>query len=187
MDELELAEKTRLKVQAIANGEAPMPAKPPTRSPEPDPKFTPSVRNKILSALAGNHFMQTATALAGIESKRVYVWLRRGARDARAGIDSEYATFAADVERAMATGEGKMLKKIVDSAERGDTGDAKWILERRHSDRWAKRDKVEVGGDPNQPIVVQLTWPGQPQPAEMDAIEMDDGVIDAEVVEDGDY
>ncbi len=189
---MELAAKNREKVQGIATGELPQPTQTATfpdenknRGGHPE-KFTTEIRNKILVALQNHHFMSTAAALAGVHTRTVYEWMKQGARDEQAGIESEYAKFCMQVEHAIATSEGRALKKISDSAERGDTTDAKWILERRHADRWAKKDKVEVGGDPSQPIVVQLTWPGagviDPH-SELSAPSQQ--IIDAEVV-DGD-
>lgn len=146
---------------ATENGQLPTPEKlPPATPPPADAKFTEDTRRKVLVALQNHHFMSSAAALAGVSVKSVYVWLQQGAKDLNDGIESDFAQFNSDVELAIATSEGRALKVVTAAAERGSTKDAQWILERRHSDRWAKRDKVEVGGDPNQPIVVQLTWPG---------------------------
>lgn len=178
-------------MQAIANGTLPEPTKPAhpgVQNSDHDAKFNDEVRRKILLALRNHHFMTSAAALAGVNAKTVYGWLQRGAKEDAAGMETEYTQFSQDVEFAIATSEGKALKTVTDSAQRGDTTDAKWILERRHADRWAKKDKVEVGGDPSQPIVVQLTWPGAGvvDAASEIALPAAQPIIDAEVVDDGD-
>jgi hypothetical protein len=128
-----------------------------------DSMFTADRQRAILGALANNHFMPAAAALAGVASQTVYRWIRLGKADMENGIISEFADFAQKVDQATATGEHNALGVVNNAAKKGDVRAAQWILERRHGDRgWAKKDTLEIAGDPSQPIVVQLTWPGAP-------------------------
>jgi hypothetical protein len=152
--------------------------------------LTDEIQQRICAALAGNQFMATAAALVGISTKTVYGWLKKGAEG-----DPRYVGFVAEVEKAIAQGQGRLVQKIDAAAQQGSTADAKWLLERRYANEWGKKDRVEVGGDPSQPITVQLTWPGQGgekdpdaevtrrEPGELPPAQ-DADVVDAVLVED---
>lgn len=153
-----------------------------------DSKFTDKYKGPILGALSRNHFLPAAAALAGVGVDTVYGWIRRGNIDRNNGVDSDYAEFAMNVDRAIAAGEATALKTVQKAVEQGNVTAATWLLERRHGDRgWRKTDKVEVAGDPSAPVVVQLTWPGAPtQQAIQNQAAIEGEVIeDAVIVDDG--
>lgn len=141
-------------------------------------KFNEKTSDTILQALTGHQTIVAACRLARITSRTFAYWMSRGLEEHEAGQDTEFARFFLDAEFALGAAEARAVRTIVKAADRGDTRSASWLLERRHANSgWQKVEKVEHGGDPSQPIVVQLAWPGQ-------AIQESDphrGAIDAAV------
>jgi hypothetical protein len=88
---------------------------------------------------AGN-YIETAAALAGIARSSVYLWLRRGAREA----EGPYREFSDMVRRAMAEAESADLA-VIGRAARADWRAAAWRLAHRHPERYGGR--VRAAGD----------------------------------------
>jgi hypothetical protein len=57
--------------------------------------------------------------------------------------DDPYRRFRSEVERAIADAEAAEVTLIVKAARDGDWRAAGWLLERRFSDRWGRRDRLE--------------------------------------------
>jgi hypothetical protein len=103
-------------------------------------KLTPERQTMIVDAIRGGVPPETAAAYAGIDESTFYRWLRRGR-----GEDPEplYATFAAEVQTALAEWEIRDVLLIGDAA-RGDWRAAAWRLERRLPKRYGRRERHEL-------------------------------------------
>lgn len=98
--------------------------------------FTPDIRAAVLLALEGFHFRESAATLAGIAPSTLRGWLKIGKDDRKAGNDTPYSRFLADVEQAEARSEQKLLEKAGDAAlSLKDMAMIRWLLERRFP-RW---------------------------------------------------
>lgn len=69
--------------------------------------------------------------------------MERGELAGDAVEDDPYRHFRAEVERAIADAEAAVVTLIVKAARDGDSRAATWLLERRFSERWGRRDRLE--------------------------------------------
>lgn len=102
-------------------------------------KLTPQLQAKICDAIRVGCYIETAAAYCGISKDTFYNWLRKGAR-ANSGI---YKDFSDAVEKAIAEAEFRDVM-IIANAAATDWKAAAWKLERKHPDRWGRKDKVSA-------------------------------------------
>ena len=114
-------------------------------------KLVPEKTEKILAALRGGNYIETAAALADVSKDCVFEWLRRGAREKR----GKFHEFSVAVQKAMAYSEAKDLSVISKAADKGDWKASAWRLSKRHGDRWGERETVRIGGEPGRPVEVR--------------------------------
>jgi|ERR671915_865748 transposase len=101
------------------------------------------------------HYAKTAAETSGITEQTLYNWLKRGEDSERY---PEHATFLEAYRKAEATAEERAIKAIRDAFP-NDWRAAMTYLERRHPDRWAKRQNVDVmsTGEPIRVVEVVRT------------------------------
>lgn len=87
-------------------------------------KISPEIHTKIVGLLKAGNYLETASAVAGIDPKNLRAWIRKGAR----GIEP-YRQFAEDVDQAMAESEGAALA-MLRAHGRKDWRALAWWLER---------------------------------------------------------
>ena len=104
-------------------------------------KLTPLVQKRITDAITAGNYIETAAAYAGISKDTLFVWLRKGARTHR-GV---YFEFAKAVDKALADAEVRDVATIATAAAIHWQA-AAWRLERKHPDRWARRDRDAAVG-----------------------------------------
>lgn len=102
-------------------------------------KLTLEVRTKLLQALVAGNQYRPACAFAGIHYHTFLNWMKQG----EAATKGEFVDFLDSVQRAVAQGEIASVAKIK-RAEDEDWRAAAWMLERRHPERWANTQKVQV-------------------------------------------
>jgi len=96
-----------------------------------------STVQQFLEAIGDGNYIETAAKLAGLSKVTVYEWLKRG----QAG-EAAYVAFANAVERAEARAEAKMVANVRRASELPQFwAAAATHLERRHPDRWSKRQE----------------------------------------------
>lgn len=96
--------------------------------------FTPEKREKILQALRAGNYRCAAAKYAGVEVGCFTEWIHRGNRG-----EAPYAEFAEDCKKA----EGEAEAALVATVRRASVDTwtaAAWMLERKHSARWGRRD-----------------------------------------------
>lgn len=176
--------------RAIATEAAGGLERPPEANGSPPPaesKFTEKNRHAILGAVAGGSPLDLAAALAGVRKSTVTDWIYRGMNDEDAGVQSDYAKFAVEIHQALAMPIAEAVKTVTAAVKRGDVQTSRWLLERRASESFGKTDKVQVTGDPNAPVVIELSWPtgGMPDPEQRAIDAQSEEIVDAVIVDDG--
>jgi len=92
----------------------------------------------ICKSIEGGAYLETAAARQGVHASTVRDWLRRGARELRAGVtDSIYARFAEAVKEADAYAEERLALFASKAAEKYWVA-ALAIMERRWPQRWRR-------------------------------------------------
>jgi hypothetical protein len=116
-------------------------------------KLTPERQEIIVGALEAGNYDEVAAQAAGISKASFYNWLNRGQAElerveaapnakVRQG-EQPLIDFFDVVTRAKAQAEPEMVARIRELGER-DWRALAWMLERRFSGRWAKRQRLEV-------------------------------------------
>ena len=77
-------------------------------------KFTPEAQQTILGAIRANAYIETASALAGIDKDTFYAWLKKGAREST----GRFREFSDAIKKALAVGQMRDLA-VVDKAANG--------------------------------------------------------------------
>lgn len=112
-------------------------------------KLTPDVQKAILAYIRAGAYVETAAAAAGIDKTTFYDWLKRGAAQ-RKGI---YRDFSNAVEKAQAEAEIRDIARIDKAASDGVWQAAAWRLERKHSERWGRKDVVKHTGNDGDGVI----------------------------------
>ena len=123
------------------------------------PKLTPEVQKIIVDAIAGGNYNDIAADYAGVGRTTFYRWMEKG-EEAASGI---YRDFWDAVKKASAQAEVRNVTAI----ERDPSWQAKaWWLERKHNDRWGRKERHELTGADGGPVAID--WAGAIQELEAD-------------------
>lgn len=114
--------------------------------------LTPDVQARIVEAIERGNTHKTAAQYGGIEDETFYEWMARGRGERKdRPCTPEYAEFAQQIEKAE-------LKAKMDAVDLVQLGGLKnWTaamcwLERRYPDEWGRRDRLDLGGQKDNPI-----------------------------------
>lgn len=99
-------------------------------------KFTPDVVSKILAAIRGGNYIETAAAWAGVSKSTVHDWLKQGATQEK----GKFKDFSESVGEALAHAEITDVNYVSDAAKKGDWRASAWRLERRNASRWGRQE-----------------------------------------------
>lgn len=102
-------------------------------------KITPEVTSKILAAVRGGNYIETAAGFAGISKVTLYDWLRKGANASR----GPYREFSNALYEALAAAEVFDINTITQAAKK-DWRAAAWRQERRNPQRWGRKDRAPI-------------------------------------------
>lgn len=127
------------------------------RPPGRPSKLTVAVQARIVEALEAGQFLATAARAAGVHPSTVRRWVERGEAEEQRRTDGGAArvteqpfhAFAAAVEQADATAEGRAVATITASP---DWRAAAWYLERRHPTTWGGRAAMFGQGEPEPAV-----------------------------------
>ena len=111
-------------------------------------KLTPAVQAKLCDAIRAGNYLETAAAFVGIDASTMHRWLKRG-RSERKGVRHE---FAVAVDKGLADSEAMAVARVTKAASEGTWQASSWLLERRFSERWGRRDRHEVKADINSTV-----------------------------------
>lgn len=103
---------------------------------------------ELLEAVDNGNYIETAAELAGISKTTIYEWLKRG----EAG-ETPYKSFANALKRASARAEAAEVTKVREAGNDPRFWAASMTyLERRHPERWARRQE----GNDGPKVIVQI-------------------------------
>ena len=112
-----------------------------------------TIQAKMVQAIEGGNYAPTAAEYAGIATSTHYNWLKQG----EAGV-TPYVEYLEAIKKAEAVAEVRNVTLIQNAATTTWTA-AAWYLERKHWDRWGKKDRnhLELTGANGQPIEINST------------------------------
>ena len=122
-------------------------------------KLNAEVINSIQQWLRMGYFVEDAARMSGVHKTTLYRWLEKGREEREAGEESLYVDFCNAMEKARAEAEGMFLSSIKTAASRGQWQAAAWWLQRSF-DKWSKPNKIQLGGDKEEPLKVQIKYSG---------------------------
>lgn len=119
-------------------------------------KFTPETREKVLIALRGGNYRETAANFADISYTTLRNWLVI-AEDPSS--PPEYHEFLSAVRKAEADAEITDIARIRKAGQEGNWQASAWVQERKNPGRWGKKDKSEIAltGADGGPLDVNVT------------------------------
>ncbi len=117
----------------------------------PAAKITEEITGCIVDALGAGHYREVSrrVGIAGIDRKTLLNWLKRGERE-RSGL---YRDLYLAVEQAEAKAEVFHLKNIETASVKNWFASA-WFLERKHPERWGKREAPPADDRERDEVVV---------------------------------
>lgn len=115
--------------------------------------LTETIQARMVQAIEGGNYAPTAAEYAGIGVSTHYDWLKKGESG-----ESPYAEYLEAIKKAEAVAEVRNVTLIQNAAANTWTA-AAWYLERKHWDRWGKKDRnqIELTGANGQPIEINST------------------------------
>jgi hypothetical protein len=114
-------------------------------------KLTPETIDRLIGALAAGNYKETAATYAGITISTLNKWLQIGASDIEVGRETEYSALFVAVRAAEAEAEVEAVTAIR-LAFGDDWKAAVAFLERRHTQRWGRTNRVELTGAEGGPV-----------------------------------
>ena len=115
---------------------------------------TPARIEAIADIVSKGNYIASACRIIGIGEKTGYQWLQWGERDLEANVKSVYSDYAQAIKRAEAEAEDRMIQVVREAA----VDSKNWIaamtfLERRHPERWGRKDRTAVTIDEHKPLI----------------------------------
>ena len=108
--------------------------------------------------ISEGHYAVTVCAYLGIGETTFYNWLRKAKDDDANGKKSIYVQFLQSLNEAEAKAEMRHLQNIVKASADGTWQASAWYLERKHKAKWSAKQEVQLSGDEEKPIKVNLKW-----------------------------
>ena len=141
-------------------------------------KLTPEMIEKLTTFVAEGNYYQTACYAVGIDESTFYKWLEHGRQDYESGTESLSVELIKAIKRAEAIAEAERVTRIrqagiggqvsrrVTRTKRDGTEETEetfqlpqWLaditfLERRHPDRWGRKDRTRVDINETKEITI---------------------------------
>ena len=102
-------------------------------------KLTPQVRERIAESIRAGAYAEQAARAAGITPSTYYDWIKRGEAGER-----PFSEFSDAVRACEAEAEVAAITVLRDAAQTGEWRAAAHYLERRHPERWGRRERHHV-------------------------------------------
>lgn len=141
------------------------------------PRISQAICDALASLVAKGNYNVTACQLIGITESTFYDWLKRGQQDIDSDTNTLYSYLFEAIKKAEAASEDEMVQRVRAAALPGVKGkktkispdgttveisesSGDWLaaatyLERRHPDRWGRRDRTRV--DITETKSIQIT------------------------------
>jgi hypothetical protein len=108
--------------------------------------------------ISEGHYAVTVCAYLGIGESTYYSWIQKAKTDAEKNKKSIYVEFMESINEAEAKAEMRHLQNIVKASADGTWQASAWYLERKHKAKWSTKQEVQLSGDEEKPIKVNLKW-----------------------------
>jgi len=110
----------------------------------------------LSEVIAKGNYLTTACQLCGIHETTLNGWLHQADDDLKAGLETEFTRLFFALKEAEAKAESSLVDVVREAAEvKREWLPAMTFLERRHPDRWGRRDRTRV--DINETKTVTIT------------------------------
>ena len=114
-------------------------------------KLTSKVEETIVQAIRAGNYASVAAEYAGVSESTFYNWLRRG-REESEGPFRSFHDAVRGAERESEVRAVAIVQKHMD----GNWQAAMTFLERKHPERWGRRDQLRVEVSPGQDLAKML-------------------------------
>lgn len=108
--------------------------------------------------ISEGHYAVTVCAYLGIDESTYYKWITKAKGDIENNKNSIYVQFFKSINEAEAKAEMRHLQNIVKASADGTWQASAWYLERKHKAKWSAKQEVQLSGDEEKPIKVNLKW-----------------------------
>jgi len=103
-------------------------------------KFNPETCQKIVDSIRAGNYNTTAAKAAGISERTFYEWVKKG-ENQRAG--GRYANFVQALRAAEAAAEEDAVLEVRSHGKKVPQA-SQWFLERKHPERWGRKDRLDI-------------------------------------------
>jgi len=114
-------------------------------------KLTDDRRHKICLAIEAGNYNVVAAQACGVGETTFYRWMREG-EEATSGAKREFWMAVKDAEAKAETSNVEIIKKAAITSWQA----AAWLLERKHFDRWGRKDRQEHVGKDGGPLEISF-------------------------------
>jgi hypothetical protein len=121
-------------------------------------KLNKELIEKAHNLISEGHYAVVVCTYLGIAETSFYNWCRKGKEDFENGKNSIYVQFLQSINEAEAKAEMLHLQNIAKSANDGTWQASAWLLERKHKNRWSNKQEIQLSGDEEKPLKVNLKW-----------------------------
>ena len=132
-------------------------------------RLTPEVQEKIVSAIRAGNYANVAAEYGGICAATFYRWLQKG----EAAKSGQFREFCDAVKKAEREAEVRAVAQIQKHMDRNWKA-AMTYLERKHPDRWGRRDHLKIEIDPREALVDLLAISPEDLDSAIDAATRED-------------
>jgi transposase len=111
-------------------------------------KLSPETREKLVEVIEAGNYYSVACQASGISYHTFLRWMERGEDG-----EVNFCDFCNAIKKAEATAETRLVAEI----QKDDSWQSKaWMLERKHPDRWGRKERVEHTGTQGQPMELRI-------------------------------
>ena len=138
---------------------------------KPKPKLgrrcllTPEMHEKIIAYIRDGNYYEVACAACGICEKTLYTWRENGEADIASGKDTKFSQFLLAISQARAEAQ-TMAVRCIRKGFNDDWRAGVVYLERTDSQRWGRRDRLDVDSESKITYVIET---GVPSPVNFQA------------------
>ncbi len=112
--------------------------------------LTDEMRIRLVNMVKAGNYIEVAARACGISKQTFYEWLKRGGEG-----EEPFKALADAVHTSAAEAEVRDFTLIGAHAKQ-DWRAAAWRLERKHADRYGRKDGLELTGDKDKPVAITV-------------------------------
>lgn len=118
-------------------------------------KLTKKLIEKASKLIQAGNYTVTVCNMLGIDESTWYKWIKKGKDDLENEKKSMYVQFFKSIQKAEAIAEARNVG-IIQSAASSTWQAAAWYLERKHFDRWGRKEHHEITGKDGGAVEVEM-------------------------------